>query len=353
MPQGPVSEADRARRRGALAAAREHRRLGSPLDAPVDIYSVIRHANVWLMFQPLDHLYGAYFREGNAAGIIINAKHPQSLKRFTAAHEYGHHVLGHEPVLDEEGKIEPSGQAQAPHEVEAQAFAASFLMPLHLVNRVLKRLGLSDLALNQLTPRDAYLIALELGVSYAAAVTHLTTLGKISPAHARVLRQEEPRAIKQAVARGMRPADPWADTWPLELRDAGKVFYPRVRDEVHLYLPESPTTGYIWTIQDDGIADLRNPDAAPAMREHVHLAWVVDDFEPESGSLFGSSGVRHFVFRVIRPGTHRLFLAHHRPWDTKEQPVETFTAHLEIESTPLGNVSRGLSDAQQPLMAVA
>lgn len=352
MPSHRLSSVERARRAGMLAAAREHERLGSSLDGPVDVFGVIRRAGIWLMFQPLEHLYGAYYREGDAAGIIINAKHPQSLQRFTAAHEYGHYVLGHEPVLDQERHIEPLGQVQDPRELEAQTFAAFFLMPLSLVNRLLKRLGFSE-RLDQLTPRDAYLLSLELGASYAATVNHLLALRKITPAKAEALRREEPKTIKEEVGHGQRPAHPWADTWPLELRDTGKTLYPRVRDEIHLYLPEAPTTGYMWTVENDGIADRRDTDEDLPIEDHVYLVWVDDTFEPESGDLFGSSGLRHLVFRVARAGTHQLTLAHRRPWGIDEQPFEKFAARLEIAPPPVGNVDHGLSDEQQPLIAVA
>lgn len=351
MPSHHLSPLERARRTGALAAVREHKRLGLPLDSPVDVYNVIRQAGIWLMFQPLDHLYGAYFREAHAAGIIINAKHPPSLQRFTAAHEYGHYVLGHEPVLDEETGFKVPSSIRNPQEAAAHAFAAAFLMPPRLVNRVLRRLGLSGPALTNLTPRDAYLVALELGASYAATVNHLAALNIITPSTAKMLRQEEPKTIKQDVAHGIRPAHPWADTWPLELRDTGKVLYPRVKDELHLYLPEAPTTGYIWTVENSGIADLRDADEDMPIGAPAYLAWIDDTFEPEVPDFFGSSGIRHLVFRVARSGTHHLTLTHRRPWEVEEQPVESFAARLEIEPAPIGNVDRGLSEVQQPLIA--
>ena len=44
---------------GARAAAEMHARLGTGRQAPVDIFDALARAGIWLMFQPLDNLYGA------------------------------------------------------------------------------------------------------------------------------------------------------------------------------------------------------------------------------------------------------------------------------------------------------
>ena len=48
------------------------------------------------------------------------------MQRFTAAHELGHHELGHESHVDDETSIE--GSSNDPQELQAQTFAASLLM---------------------------------------------------------------------------------------------------------------------------------------------------------------------------------------------------------------------------------
>src|SRR5437016_3883857 len=90
----PKTEATRA---ALLAATREHERLQTDLSGPVDIFQTIWDAGIWLMFQPLDSLYGMLFIDGptGSPGILINSQHPPSLQRYTAAHEYAHYVLGH------------------------------------------------------------------------------------------------------------------------------------------------------------------------------------------------------------------------------------------------------------------
>ena len=93
MPR-TLSAYEGARLTGMTAAQEEHQRLGTTMHERVPVFDVIEDARIWLFFQPMRTLYGAYERHGDAAGIIINSQHPLSLQRFTAGHEYGHHVLG-------------------------------------------------------------------------------------------------------------------------------------------------------------------------------------------------------------------------------------------------------------------
>jgi Zn-dependent peptidase ImmA (M78 family) len=132
------------------------------MDRQVDIFQIIERAGVWLMFQPTRRLFGAYQRRGEAAGIILNSNHPSTLQRYTAAHEYGHHVLGHQESLDDQEHIEVFTPGLNDLEVAAQAFAADFLIPLQVVNHALR---IMDLPIRQpnLSAVDAYKLSLHLG----------------------------------------------------------------------------------------------------------------------------------------------------------------------------------------------
>src|SRR5262249_24200727 len=178
---------------GVRAAQREHQRLGTQLTSRVEIFDVIEDERIWLLFRRLGPLCGMYKRYGDAPGIMINAEHPLSLQRYTAAHEYGHHVLGHSASADEEERIER--WPRDPREVAVQAFAGEFLMPLHLVNYTLRTMGLPGKDL-PLTSLQVYQLALDLGVSYRAAVTQLKT-------HLRgpgsVLRSKSPDMVRQEI----------------------------------------------------------------------------------------------------------------------------------------------------------
>jgi len=337
---------------GAHAALDEHRRLGAEPSGQVDIFDIVEQARIWLMFQPLKDLYGAYQRVEGGAGIIVNAKHPPSLQRFTAAHEYGHHVLGHDLSLDDATHILLEGDDLSARETAAHAFAAHFLMPPRLVDAIWARMLLPDDP-DLLTPRDAYLLSLELGVSYAALVNHLATLGKISPEAAARLRRRRPLQIKAEIAGGTRPSHRRADTWLLTERDNGRVLYPRVNDEVCATLPEIPSTGYVWAVAGPEAVDLRHSEQQSA--DAAVLGLVADLYAPsvaERGSpRYGAGGTRSLVFRVLQPGRYTLRLVKRRPW--LDTPVAGVEVTLAVAGRRTGTSTRGLSERQKPLVAAA
>lgn len=338
---------------GERAAAREHARLKTAHGLPVDIFDVIERSGIWLMFQPLANLYGAYERVGEAAGIMINAKQPLSLQRFTAAHEYGHHVLGHATSLDDEAHILPDGPALTPRESAAQTFAAHFLMPTPLVDAALERHGLPPKP-GRLTPREAYRISLDLGVSYAAAVNHLAALGKLDHECAVELRRKAPKRIKAEIAGRDRPRNDRSDTWLLHEGDSGGVLHPRLNDELYAELSEVPSSGYIWSVSEEDVADLRAGSATRGALGDAPLALVDDDFqvapEGETGRRYGTGCRRRLVFKVLRPGRHRLQLVKRRPWLDGAQPAGRWEVDLDVSPPQTGVVNRGLSERQKPLL---
>jgi Zn-dependent peptidase ImmA (M78 family)/predicted secreted protein len=336
------------------AAAHEHARLKTR-SAPVDIFDVIEQSGIWLMFQPLNNLYGAYERVGDAAGIIINAKQPPSLQRFTAAHEYGHHILGHATSLDDEGHILPDGQMLSPRENAAQTFAAYFLMPLPLVDAVLQHHDLSTEP-KRLTPQEAYLVSLDLGVSYAAALNHLVTLGKIDREVAAELRRYPPKGIKAQITGRARPRNDRADTWPLREEDTGRLLHPRLNDELVADLPEMPSSGYVWTVTEGAVAGQYGHLPPPNRVGEAALALVDDEFVTavprEQGIRYGSGGTRRLVFKVLRSGRYHLRLVKRRPWLPAGTPAATWEIELNVAPPRTGATNRGLSERQKPLVAL-
>lgn len=317
---------------GVRAAQREHQRLGTQLTSWVEIFDVIEDARIWLFFQRLGNLYGAYKRYGDTCGIVINSQHPLTLQRYTAAHEYGHHVLGHSASADEEERIER--WPRDPREVAAQAFAGEFLMPLQLVNYTLRTMGLSGKYL-PLAALQVYQLALDLGVSYRAAVTQLVGQHKLTKAAGQHLQAESPLALKTRLV-GARPTDSWADVWLLDESQEGRRFSPRLRDEIHVMLAETPSTGYIWQLVD----------AAPAV-----LALVDDHFETDDDRAIGASGMRHVAFRVAHAGASRIRLEKRRPWQHNGETSATFEATLSAIPPLTGDADDGVSqDVKQALL---
>jgi Zn-dependent peptidase ImmA (M78 family) len=70
---------------------------------------------------------GAYLLRGGRPSIFVNASDWPTRKRFTLAHELGHHRLGHEPVIDTWEAMYASDRP--PEETQANAFAAEFVAP--------------------------------------------------------------------------------------------------------------------------------------------------------------------------------------------------------------------------------
>lgn len=328
MPRHATERA--ARLEGSRVAAEEHERLGSSMRERIPIFDIIEDARIWLLLKPMQGLYGAYERYHDAAGIIINAHHPMSLQRFTAAHEYGHHLLGHRASADHEEQINGGG-SQAMQEIAAQAFAGGFLMPVQLVNYTLRTMGVTAQRPN-LSARQIYQLALELGVSYSAAITVLVGQRKISPAAGRQLRRVSPLAIKTGLA-GEKPEDSWADVWLLDEAQEGREFIARLRDEIHVTLPETPSSGYAWQVVDQ------------ARRV---LALVEDRFEPLGDTeQIGTGGFRHLWFRVTAPGAGRIRLEKRRPWQADGQATASFSATLAAIAPLTGDAADGLPDEQK------
>jgi Zn-dependent peptidase ImmA (M78 family) len=286
------SSLEQARRRAMHAAMREHVSLHADLTKRIDIFGILDQKRLWTLFDPsLDSLYGAYLYDNNH-GIVINAKHPPNLQRFTAAHEYGHYVMKHQTKWDKEEQILPSGRVPDLEEVEAQTFAAHFLMPLQLVNATLHFMGLPPKP-DSMTAKDAYRLSLELGVSYVAVVNHLVTLKKLSPQVAGKLRQWQPKMIKKEIGQGIAPQDSWADVWTFNKRDTGREVFVYVNDELHIRLPEEPFEEHPWIVSP-AIADFLTP------LEIISQAELSESDQP--------SNIRDIVFRAQSPGNTLLRL---------------------------------------------
>lgn len=112
--------------RVADAARRD---LGVGLESPVpDLLRLLEDEvglHVFIVSLPEDGIDGAYQVDRGEPFVLLNQeKHPVR-KRFTLAHEFGHHRLGHGAQLD--SKIDLRDRRRT--EIEANRFAGAFLMP--------------------------------------------------------------------------------------------------------------------------------------------------------------------------------------------------------------------------------
>jgi Zn-dependent peptidase ImmA (M78 family)/predicted secreted protein len=349
MPPRWVPPAQRAQAEASETALMTLLKLGVDLSRPIDIFRIIEDSQIWLMFQPVQRLYGAYIPVDSTYGIILNALHPLGLQRFTAAHEYGHFVLGHGASLDDQDQIEAG--TGVVNEMAAQAFAANFLMPAELVNTSLKQLGY-PLQPDRMGPADVYKLALHLGVTYPAAVTQLRAMHKISPSDAAVLRRVPTQRVKQEIGRGSRPSNPWADAWPVGVEANGQELRPRVDDEIRLHLPEMPATGYVWVLPEDVVQDERAESGIEPLAD-TYLGLLDDDFEPamQDEEIVSAGGTRHFALRVRRPGRFSVRLSKRRRFQKSAAPLEEFAVMVDAEPKRTERENQGLSERQKVLLA--
>ena len=81
--------------------------------------------------------------------------------------------------------------------------------------------------------------------------------------------------------------------------------------DVHVLLPEIPTSGYLWDLRVDGPA-----------------AVVDSRFEP-GGTAAGAGGTRHFVLRPAGSGRAALRAVLRQEWNPSE-PAQHWSAALEL-----------------------
>ncbi len=122
--------------------------------APVPVHLVAQRLGLLVESAPLgDEVSGLLVVDGDMGVIGYNATHPSVRQRFTIAHEVGHYILHRADTtlfIDERYfsafRDQRSSSGADPKEREANAFAASLLMPTHLVRREIEhqRFDLAD-----------------------------------------------------------------------------------------------------------------------------------------------------------------------------------------------------------------
>lgn len=241
-------------REGTLAAARLHTRLdtrrrlegSSPL--PIDVMSAALDLRLVLLFRPLKGLLGAYL-PSPTPGIIINSERPLSIQRFTTAHELGHFCLRHSPSIDDEGALR-RGLMDAPdergsfQEVEANAFAAAFLLPQWLVVRHCKHQDWLGAHLQ--SPEILYQLSLRVGTSYEALCWTLYRYHLMPRDIAAHNASLKPRDFKIKLLGDVRPHDYRGDVWLISERDEGTTIFANPYDHFLIRLKEHASSGYLW-----------------------------------------------------------------------------------------------------------
>lgn len=123
----------------------------APRPTPVDPEVIARNMGIEVMgmspFQPgFDpNISGMYVNDGGKPTIYYNMMDPENRKRFTIAHELGHHVLQHgNRFRDTSATL--SGGSYDPAEVSANRFAAELLMPAYSTKVMVVDNGITSLS---------------------------------------------------------------------------------------------------------------------------------------------------------------------------------------------------------------
>ncbi|MBF6127837.1 ImmA/IrrE family metallo-endopeptidase [Nocardia brasiliensis] len=213
-----------------------------PRRTPIQIAPAISQCELPLIWRPLPRLFGVYLdNPGQDRGILVNNGLTRAVRRHTAAHELGHHRLGHETTLDFGLDADPvhdraDDPRQSSKEKAAEAFAAWFLMPRRGVLTTMRELGLPRIT----AAAQVYQLALHLGTSYAATVRHLATLRLISATEERAWSKIAPATFKRAMTGDLLDTTRDVDTWHLG-RGHRRVLYTSPGDLLIVPAPQEIT----------------------------------------------------------------------------------------------------------------
>lgn len=182
--------------RGAKRARQAREALSYTHEGPLpDVLHAIERqggAHVVVLDLP-EGVAGAYVAKAGCPLLFVNGRQAITRQRFTVAHEFGHFRMGHESVVDRQAAI--SGYDHDPTEVEANAFAAEFLMP----KQAIQTWGATH-AKGSVTLEHVAVLACEYGVSAQAARYALETAKVLTDSkRARQLDQEIAEEMHVAV----------------------------------------------------------------------------------------------------------------------------------------------------------
>jgi hypothetical protein len=164
--------------RGAKRAREAREALGLDAGAPLEcvLRAVERRCDIVVCTLP-DGVAGAY-----AGGVVwVHGGEFVRRQRFTLAHEFGHAWIGHDAALAVDTIATLSGRTTNPLEVQANAFAAEFLVP---------RAGVTGRLDGEPTLEDVVRLAALYGVSAPMMLVRFRQVGIGSPERIARLQRE-------------------------------------------------------------------------------------------------------------------------------------------------------------------
>lgn len=324
------SPADSARLEGAVAAKTLHRRLElqkrvTSSSGQIDVFDAIAALDIPLLFKPLDAL--GLCLPHPLRGIMVTTKRGLHIQRFTAAHELGHAVLSHRGSVDREilerGSFVPQNGRDL-QEVEADAFAAEFLLPRWLYRHHVQH---QKWTLAQLRdPSIVYQLSLRMGASYEATCWGLASHQILSFDDVQVLRQTRVAKLKSAISEQFRPDNSWANVWQVTDRDAGATLTGNPDDLLRVDLDEEVSSGYQWNVIDFAQAGYEIlSDSSSFSREPL---------------LYGAPSRRTLIAKPRLNHSARLVLRETQPWRPPEGDDPVFAVNLDLTGPEIGGPSR-------------
>ncbi len=305
-----------------MRAVQVHRDLGIDRAGYVDIYAALKTAGIECMGKPLGRLFGFYYApvDGGPAALL-NAGLDEIALRHTAAHELGHHAFDHGSRSDTDLDLADTlpGRAWTTEEMQAESFAAWFLMPLPAVQAAMRRIGVDRVD----GPDQVYELARWLGTSYAGTVRHLQRLKMISRQTAQKWARVVPGRIR---ARLYGAPAPQASSHVFALRpqahggvlhvSAGDVIAPQFTGSV-----EQLPCGLRFVDSDAGAADNDEAESAGlfGLREIFPLAVeVTDELTTAEVLNLAVPGHEELFAVTLVPACRRLGID--KVWGTQPEP---------------------------------
>lgn len=299
--------------RASMVATRMHQELESE-SLRVPVFDVVRDRGIWLMTQPMSwNTYGFSMSDGSVAGIFLNAEHSEPMRRFTCAHELGHLVLGHQLNVDHASDVENSLMG-SDQEVQAQAFASSFLMPVPNVYRAMTAVGIEE---ERVEPVHSYMLSRILDVSFAAMCWRLVELELITTDQARMWVKRGPKHARKALSAVASDRDVTVITPELFADALGG----RVGDLWFVDFGDRSDTGFVWQLEG-------------AEASSAKLDWDGEStinsmaVEVDQQTVFWSAGP---LLELEREGAIDVALELVRPWEGR--PAAEVNVHVDVYPT--------------------
>ena len=295
----------------------------------IDVFGTLVACGVPLLFKPLDGLLGVFIPDPTP-GVLITTQRGLSIQRFTGAHELGHFRLHHRSSLDDETILRRSPflatSGYDEQELEADAFAAAFLLPRWLFAVHFQRQGWTAAVMHD--PHTVYQVSLRVGGSYQATCYAMERHRIIDRETCNALLQVQPRTIKQDLLSGYRPPNFQSDVWLLTEKDEGAVIEGSRNDLFVMRLQEHSNAGYVWNFEE---------------LERAGFVIVRDAYEAPNHETIGGSVTRTVTAHSSVRHSGRLVLQEARPWLESGQPLAEFTLSFDLN----GPEEEGLSQAER------